>query len=156
MRRNDKAITDRAALDAIIRSSQVCHLALAKDNWPYLVPVSFGYDGRAIYLHTATEGTKLEFFQANPQVCFEFECNVEVRRHPDLACKWSMAYESVIGFGVIRELVEVAARDYALNEIMRQYSGRTWSFDPVIVARTRVWQIEINELTGKRSYTKTT
>jgi nitroimidazol reductase NimA-like FMN-containing flavoprotein (pyridoxamine 5'-phosphate oxidase superfamily) len=27
-------------------------LGLAKDNSPYIVPVSFGYDGDAIYFHT--------------------------------------------------------------------------------------------------------
>ncbi len=151
MRRHDRAITARPEIDAIIRGSQVCRLALARDNAPYLVPVSFGYDGRCIYLHTAAEGTKLDYFQANPRVCFEFERNVEVRAHPELACKWSLRYESVIGFGAIEEVVEPAEKERALNEIMRHYSGRTWNFDPAATAKTRLWNIVISSLTGKRS-----
>ena len=154
MRRSDKAITDRREIDTIIRGSQVCHLALARDNAPYLVPVSFGYDGRCIYLHTASEGTKLEYFQSNPRVCFEFECHLEIRRHPELACKWSQDYESVIGFGIIQEVLEPGDKERALNEIMRQYSGRTWEFDSAALEKTRVWRITITSVTGKRSQPK--
>lgn len=154
MRRTDKTITDRAEIDAIIRGSLVCRLALARDNTPYLVPVSFGYDGECLYLHTAPEGTKLDFFAASPRVCFEFERNVEVRRHPEIACKWSMNYESVIGFGTISEITAAAEKQQALNEIMRQYSGKDWTFDSGAVAKTRTWKITIESLTGKRSQPK--
>jgi len=46
-------------MDEIIRGSHVCRIALAIDNMPYIVPVSFGYDGESIYLHTAKEGKKI-------------------------------------------------------------------------------------------------
>jgi uncharacterized protein len=154
MRRRDKQITRRRDMDAVIRGSLVCRLALAKDNQPYLVPVAFGYDGRALYLHTALEGTKLEYFRVNPRVCFEFERHVELRRHPKIACRWSLAYESVIGYGTLRELVSSAAKRAALNQIMRQYSGKTWTFGPAAVVNTRVWKITITSLTGKRSQPK--
>ena len=108
MKRSDKEITDREHLGAIIRNSLVCRLALARDNVPYLVPMSFGYDGAAIYLHTAPEGRKIGFFETNPQVCFEFERHVELRRDPQSACKWSFNFESVIGYGTLGELVEPA------------------------------------------------
>ncbi|MGD8833836.1 MAG: pyridoxamine 5'-phosphate oxidase family protein [Desulfobacteraceae bacterium] len=56
MRREDKQITDRKEIDAIIHGSKVCRLAMSKENQPYLVPLSFGYDGKAIYVHTAGTG----------------------------------------------------------------------------------------------------
>lgn len=151
MRRKDKEIVSRAEIDAIIRGSQVCRLALARDNEPYLVPVSFGYDGTALYLHTAHAGRKIDVFLANPRVCFEFERNVEVRTDPALACKWTMRYESVIGWGTIAELTGPAEKERALNAIMRQYSGRDWTFEPAAVARVRTWRIAIAEVTAKRS-----
>jgi nitroimidazol reductase NimA-like FMN-containing flavoprotein (pyridoxamine 5'-phosphate oxidase superfamily) len=151
MRRTDREITDRAQMDAVIRGSQVCRVAMAKDNLPYLVPLSFGYDGVALYLHTAPDGKKIEHFQANQQVCFEFERNVELRSDPRSACKWSLNFESVIGFGTISELLEPSAKEQALNEIMRQYSGKNWAFERSSVASARVWRIAIASMTGKRS-----
>ena len=68
------------------------------------VPVSFGYDGESIYLHTAREGKKIDHFRNNQNICFEFERNVQLFSDLDNACKWTFSYESVIGFGKIQEL----------------------------------------------------
>jgi nitroimidazol reductase NimA-like FMN-containing flavoprotein (pyridoxamine 5'-phosphate oxidase superfamily) len=153
--RTDKEISDRRQIDEIIRGSLVCRVAMAKDNAPYVVPMSFGYDGAAIYLHTAPDGKKIEHFLANPQVCFEFERNVELRRDPQIACKWSFNFESVIGYGTISELAEPTQKEHALNEIMRQYSGKTWPFESASVAKVRAWKIAITSMTGKQSKLKT-
>jgi nitroimidazol reductase NimA-like FMN-containing flavoprotein (pyridoxamine 5'-phosphate oxidase superfamily) len=154
MRRHDKEIMDRQHLDAIIRGSQVCRLALARDNVPYVVPVSFGYDGTAIYFHTAPMGKKIEHFEINPLVCFEFERDVELRRDPQTACKWSFNYESVIGYGRIGELFEPGRKEHALNEIMRHYSGRAWSFESESVEKVRAWKVTVTSMTGKQSQPK--
>lgn len=151
MKRSDREITDPDQIDEIIRSCLVCHLALAKDNTPYVIPMSFGYDGAALYLHTAPEGKKIDYFLANPLVCFQFEQNIVLRRHPDSACKWSFHFESVIGYGTLSELTDPAQKERGLNEIMRQYSGRKWPFAPSALAPVRVWRIAITSMTGKQS-----
>lgn len=48
------------------------------------------------------------------------------------------------------------AKERALNEIMRQYSGKDWALDAAAVAAARIWQIEITSMTGKQSVSKTT
>jgi uncharacterized protein len=154
MRRTDREVTQGSEIDAIIRGSLVCHVAMARDNQPYLVPLCFGYDGAALYVHTAADGKKIEHFEVNQEVCFEFERNVELRRDPHSACKWSMTYESLIGYGTISELVDPVAKEQALNAIMRQYSGKDWPFEAAAVASVRVWKIVIASMTGKRSMTK--
>jgi uncharacterized protein len=151
MRRHDKQITDRRRMDEIIRGSLVCRVALAKANQPYLVPLSFGYDGGAIYFHTAPAGKKIEYVEANPQACFEFERRVELRTHPQSACQWTFRFESVIGYGVIRELLGPAEKRKGLDEIMRQYSGKTWPFESASLAKVRVWKLAIASMTGKQS-----
>lgn len=151
MRKKDKEITIREQIDEIIHGSQVCRLALAADDLPYLVPVSFGYDGSAIYLHTALEGKKIQYFESNNRVCFEFERNVRLLRDSNDACKWSFSYESVIGNGTIHELVNTEQKEYGLNQIMLQYSGKQWKFKDAIFSKARVWKISIDSLTGRRS-----
>lgn len=151
MRRIEKEITDRRAIDAIINASQVCRVALSMDNQPYLVPLSFGYDGHAVYLHTAVEGKKIEYFEANNRVCVEFEGRIRLKTHDQLACKWSILYESVIADGTIRELTAPQDKQYALKQIMRHYSGQDWKFEPGAMAKTRVWEIGIVSVTGKHS-----
>jgi len=151
MRRKDKEIESREEIDAIIRSSQVCRLAFAMENEPYIVPVSFGYDGNALYFHTAQSGRKIEFMEANNRVCFEFEQNVRLQRHPHSPCRWTVLFESVIGYGRVSELTTPAEKAHALNQIMAQYSGRDWEFDANAVKNVRTWTVSVESVTGKRS-----
>ncbi|MEI6825955.1 MAG: pyridoxamine 5'-phosphate oxidase family protein [Desulfuromonadales bacterium] len=151
MRRVDKEIRDRADIDRIISGSQVCRLGLARDNVPYVIPVSFGYDGVALYIHTAHTGRKIEFFEANPAICLEFEHAVTLKTHDSAACNWTFSFQSVIGYGSIHELTDPAEKTTALQVIMKQYSDREWSFSEASVAGVRVWKITIESLSGKQS-----
>jgi nitroimidazol reductase NimA-like FMN-containing flavoprotein (pyridoxamine 5'-phosphate oxidase superfamily) len=154
MRRHDKEINSRQEIDEIIKSADVCRLALARDNEPYLVPVSFGYDGERIFFHTAPNGRKIDFIEANSRVCFEFEANVALVKNSEDACAWSFSFESVIGYGTVFELRSPEEKDHALNQIMLHYSGCEWEIPAHRTATTRVWRIDIESVTGKRSAEK--
>ncbi len=53
MRQSKREIVDRQAIDGIIARCRVCRLGLIVDGRPYVVPICFGYDGRAVFLHMA-------------------------------------------------------------------------------------------------------
>jgi uncharacterized protein len=151
MRQHKREIQDKALLEEIIAKAEVCRLGLCKDGLPYIVPLSFGYDGSFIYFHTAAEGMKIDYMAANHQVCFELEHDVKVVADDNAACKWSMSFYSVIGFGTIEEITDHQLKTHALNQIMKHYSHRDWDFDAKIVKITRLWRIAIDRLTGKQS-----
>jgi nitroimidazol reductase NimA-like FMN-containing flavoprotein (pyridoxamine 5'-phosphate oxidase superfamily) len=154
MRRTDKEIADLGLINQIIESSQICRLGLANNNTPYVLPVSFGYDGKAVYFHTAKEGQKIEFMNANDRVCFECEHGVELVRNDSNPCKWSFSFQSVIGYGTVRELTERSEKTAGLNTIMKHYSGHEWSFTAEDLKTIRVWRIGIESFTGKQSKDK--
>jgi uncharacterized protein len=154
MRRKDKEIQDRKAIDEIITRAEVCRLGLCSDNKPYVVPVSFGYDGKYIYFHTASEGMAIDYFLSNNQVCFEVEHEVSIIKNETSACAWSHSFYSVIGFGTIQELTEASQRIYVLNRIMEHYSGREWDYSEDMLKKTRVWRVSIEQVTGKQSKDK--
>ena len=154
MRRKDREIQDRELISHIIKNCQVCRLGLAKDNVPYVVPVSFGYDGHAIYFHTAREGKKIDFIEANNAVCFEFEHGVEVVPHDSDPCQWTVYYQSVIGTGSIRELVDAREKIEGLNQNMEHYSGRAWELAVKGPSTLRVWRITLETISGKQSKAK--
>jgi nitroimidazol reductase NimA-like FMN-containing flavoprotein (pyridoxamine 5'-phosphate oxidase superfamily) len=154
LRRRDREITNRQEIDAIIRDCLVCRLAMARDDQPYLVPISFGYDGAAVYVHTAREGHKIAYLEAGSRVCFEFERNVELVEHATKACDWSFRYETVVGFGTPQELLEDSEKRHGLDQIMRQYSDRDWSYPQSVLNTARVWRISIDSVTAKRSVEK--
>ena len=154
MRRRDKEIPTRGEIDAVIRAATVCHLAFAVDNEPYVVPISFGYDGEALYIHTAKTGKKIDCIEQNNRICFELEANVVLHTDENDACTWTFTFESVIGYGAITELTTSEDKAHGLNRIMEHYSGREWEIGDAALATTRVWRIAIETVTGKHSAEK--
>jgi hypothetical protein len=151
MRRKEKEITSRDKLDHIIHNSLICHLSCSLNDQPYVVPLSFGYDGNAVYFHMAIEGKKNVILSANPRVCLGFEQEIHIQPDPDLACRWSFHYQSVIATGIAEEMVNPIDRLYAIKQIMLHYSDDDWEFPEKELARTTIWRVILTEITGKKS-----
>lgn len=67
LRRKDRAIEDREEMIDVLRKVKHITIAICKDNMPYLVTLSHGYDNKrnAIYFHCAREGKKIEILKSN-------------------------------------------------------------------------------------------
>jgi nitroimidazol reductase NimA-like FMN-containing flavoprotein (pyridoxamine 5'-phosphate oxidase superfamily) len=152
MRRGDREITDRARIDNIVRRCTVCHLGLISDGEPYVVPLSFGYDGVAVYLHMAPEGRKVDALRTASRVCLEWEIPGELTSASE-ACSWGTRFESVIAWGTPEIVTDEANRRAALDLIMAHYAGESgtgrWTYDEGTLARTVIVRIPLEEVTGK-------
>ena len=150
MRKKEKEINEKAAIEAIIKKSLVCRLALSDNNSPYIVPLCFGYKDRVLYFHSSQKGKKIDIIKRNPKVCFEFDTDTEIVKAED-ACHWSMRYRSIIGFGRAVLLEDTEEKRKALKIIMGQYSDRIFQFDDAILKKMGVIKVEIESMTGKQS-----
>ena len=151
MRRNEKEIKDRETIDAIIRQASVCRLALADENEPYLVPVSFGYEDNTIYFHSSTEsGHKMDILKKNNLVCFEMDIDTRIVVGEN-ACNWSMKYLSVIGTGHAQIVNDHAEKIKGFNAIMRHYNGPQDHYDETSLKHALIVKIPIETITGKKS-----
>jgi nitroimidazol reductase NimA-like FMN-containing flavoprotein (pyridoxamine 5'-phosphate oxidase superfamily) len=150
MRRKEKEITEKAAIEAIIKKSLVCRLALSDNNSPYIVPLCFGYKDKVLYFHGSQKGKKIDIIKKNQKVCFEFDTNTEIVK-ADNACHWTMKYRSVIGFGKAVLLEDTEEKRKAFNIIMSQYSDGTFEYNDSILKKTFVIKVEIESMTGKQS-----
>jgi nitroimidazol reductase NimA-like FMN-containing flavoprotein (pyridoxamine 5'-phosphate oxidase superfamily) len=151
MRKKDKEISDMNIISQIINKCQVCRLGLSQDDVPYIIPVSFGYDGTTLYFHSAKDGKKVDILSVNNKVCFEFESGVELIIDETKPCNWSFSFQTVIGFGKVEELSSPGDKIQGLKHIMTQYSDKEWSFDNLPLSGLRVWAINIDSMTGKQS-----
>jgi hypothetical protein len=149
MRRQEKGITDRAAIEDILHRATVCRLGLCADDQPYVVPLSFGYVEGRLYIHSAGEGKKIALLQRNNRVCFEVDLDEELVRGPH-SCNWGMRYRSVIGTGRATFVQEAEAKRAALNTIMAHYGGPQDDYTPQALAGVTVIRVDIEEMTGKQ------
>ena len=63
---------DAKEIDEVLRSEILGRIGCVADGWPYVVPVTYVYEGDFIYGHSA-EGMKVRAMRENPLVCFEVE-----------------------------------------------------------------------------------
>ncbi len=144
-------ITERREIDDIIAHCQVCHLGMALGGEPYVIPITFGYDGSHIYFHTGFLGKKIDHWEANPRVCFQFEDSVTVVPNRKDPCKTSLTYRSVVGWGTIREIEETGRKAEALNQVMIHYEQGHYEFSAEAIDSVRMWGIEVEDVTGKKT-----
>jgi uncharacterized protein len=74
--------------------------------------------------------------------------------HETRACAWSMSFYSIMGTGVMREVTEPEHKVTALQTIMRHYSPQAWEIGEADTRTVRVWRLEIEAMTGKKSKDK--
>jgi nitroimidazol reductase NimA-like FMN-containing flavoprotein (pyridoxamine 5'-phosphate oxidase superfamily) len=98
MRRDDREINDCLEVELILQHASVCRIGLAVGDEPYIIPVSFGYENRTIYFHSALAGKKISMLKKNSRCCFEVD-QVDNLIRGERPCDWGMRYRSVIGFG---------------------------------------------------------
>jgi nitroimidazol reductase NimA-like FMN-containing flavoprotein (pyridoxamine 5'-phosphate oxidase superfamily) len=59
-------------IDEVLRSEVVGRIGCIAQGWPYIVPVTYVYDGEHVYAHSS-EGMKLRAMRADPLVCFQVD-----------------------------------------------------------------------------------
>ena len=64
------ALTDEAAIHALLDQIKYGTLALSVENQPYSLPVNFVRIGSSLYFHGSKKGRKIETMQANPRASF--------------------------------------------------------------------------------------
>ncbi len=148
MRKKEREITDKAILEELLMRARICRLGLHDGEWPYVVPVNFGYAGGHIYFHSSQKGRKMDILRAHPRVCFELDMDVEVVAG-ERPCNYTTNYKSVIGFGTAVILEDEAEKIEGLRVIMRRHGGPVEGYRPEVVPRTAVIRIDIESMTGK-------
>ena len=86
-------------INAVLFNEVVGRIGCHGDGRTYVVPVTYVFDGEAVYAHSA-EGLKIRTMRANPAVCFQ------VDQRENLA-NW----RSVVAWGVYEELCGKDAQD---------------------------------------------
>lgn len=149
MRRNDREITDRAEIDAIIYSSKVMNLALVDHGLPFQVPVFYAYDGTALYFHSALSGSKIRIMKQNNTVCFAI--SVDQGFIPsDQACDFEAQHRTVIGLGKAVFVTDPAEKTRILDQIVALFSEQKFTYPPENLQRTAVIRIDIESIKGKK------
>lgn len=117
-------------INNILSSQAIGRIACCDGKKPYIVPVTYAFDGKYIYCQS-TEGRKLELLRNNPNVCFQVDLSRDLSN-----------WQSAVIFGQFEELVgegSVKARDLLEGRVLPLMTGS-------IVHQHEHWEGEGHEL----------
>ena len=133
-----------------VLSSQVLgRLACSDGNQPYIVPLTYTYDGKYIYGQT-NYGRKIRALRKNPRICFEVDMMTDMAN-----------WKSVLVFGEFRELngkEAEHARDTLINRVFTLLTSSTihlhehdekGTIDDSNRVKTVMYRIKIKKMTGR-------
>ena len=128
MNHADREIRDKEIIKAILDMCDVINIGFADEEYPYVLPVNFGYEyeeNLVFYMHHALRGYKNKLIEKNPKVCVvthKFMDNI----YNDYD-KSNHDYRSVMAFGEMRFIVRAdEPEEYAKAwEMLCRCNGRT-------------------------------
>lgn len=157
MRRKKRQVTDMNLIKQLVEEAQVVRIAINGEEYPYVVPVNYGYrwkgDELLLFIHGADEGKKVSMIKNDPRVAIELDQNHKLIEGNRNASSYSYAYQSLIGFGKAEFLEGVEEKRQALHLLM-DHAAKGSAYDEIpekILVRTGIIMITIASYTVKEN-----
>ncbi|MEA1994492.1 MAG: pyridoxamine 5'-phosphate oxidase family protein [Euryarchaeota archaeon] len=153
MQKKEREITARHTLHEILIQGKYATISLCRENEPYVVTLSYGYDEKknALYFHTALKGLKLEIIRQNPRACGTV---IEDRGYLEGRC--AHAYRSVVFQGKMRIVQNLEEKKHAMSVLLNHLEEDP---EPIKERNLRkdeaydnigILRLDIEEITGKK------
>jgi nitroimidazol reductase NimA-like FMN-containing flavoprotein (pyridoxamine 5'-phosphate oxidase superfamily) len=152
IRRADKEITSIRILRKILKSASYVTVAMCKNDEPYLVSLSHGYDEtrNCIYFHCAAEGKKLDFLKANNRIWAQ-----ALLDHGYVEGKCDHSYASVHFNGKVTFIEDPNEKLHAIQTMTNQLDKNPALLLIKLKAEklgtTLIGRIDIESMTGKKT-----
>jgi nitroimidazol reductase NimA-like FMN-containing flavoprotein (pyridoxamine 5'-phosphate oxidase superfamily) len=154
MRRKEKEVSDQRELIRVLAEGKYTTVAMCRENEPYLVTLSYGYDAaeRALYFHCAQEGQKIGFIKTNPEICGTV---IEDRGYRMGECE--QGYCSVVYRGRMSIVDDADAKKHGLDILLNHLEDdpsplrARYFHNEEALKKVCVLKLSISEVTGKES-----
>lgn len=153
LRRTDHLMTEDRSRETLARGFSGRLATIGADGYPYCVPLLYVLMDDKIYLHnTAARGHLRSNVEHDQRICFEIDEPGEIFAYGRFECDSTVSFRSVILFGTIGVVEDVATKQRFCEALMAKYGKPGWDrpkgFFPRLDQIT-VYAITIERLTGK-------
>ena len=143
-----KGVTEEIQIiQDILATTDVLWLALIDQAGPYCVPVNFAEQDGTLYLHMGKRGRKYDVLMTGTPLAFSAASNM-ARKEGETACDFGYRFNSVMGSGTPL-LLEGDEAIKGLDIITTKFAGKKMPFNDKAVARTAVFAIDVDTITGR-------
>lgn len=111
------------AISKLLRDARICRIALMNGEYPYIIPMCFGYvlEGNhlELYFHSSPKGKKIDLIKKNNIAGFEIDHLSDIIRDEN-NCSVSALYECITGTGTV-EIINGIEKLTGLTAIISKY-----------------------------------
>lgn len=147
-----RATYDRETVYRILDEGLVCHVGVALDGQPFVLPMAYGRDGDRLYLHGSVASRLAGHLAAGAPVCVTVT-HVDGLVLARSGFSSSMNYRSVMVLGAPRPVTDPAEKARALDVIADHLApGRSRELRPARakeLAATQVLELPLDEVSAK-------
>ncbi len=150
MRRIKRQVSQEDCLKILKEEKRAAFSVIGEDGYPYSLPVDFYYDedDQAVYIHTASEGHKIDALKSNNKVCFTvWNQGFKKEGH------WEWNATSVVIFGRASLVDDRQLLLNRLEKLAQKYFPTQEEIDKEMnspaAGKVAMIKIEIDHMTGK-------
>ena len=153
MRRQDREITDRGEIRAIVERAKILHLGLNDEGRPYVVPLHYGVEWAeelpVFYVHGAKEGRKIDLLRRDGRVFVEIDAAGALVPGGETPCRYGAVFESVMCDAEAELLPAGGEKQRALQILMKTQTGRDFAITPEMAEGVAVVRLRAVNLSAK-------
>lgn len=157
MHKKESEIRDKKKLAEILKQGRYAVISMCRNNEPYVVTLSYGYDKdkNHLYFHAAPKGLKIVFIKQNPSVCATV---IDDKGYVTNECEHK--YRSVVFWGEMSVLQDMEEKKYGMEILLNHLEDNPAELKEKFLKsdenlkKATILRLDINELTGKSNVTK--
>ena len=150
MRRRRQLLSEEDSIDILTKDTAGTLALLGDNDYPYAVPISYVYQERKLYFHSALAGHKVDAIRKCDKASFCVIDKDEV--HPE---KYTTFFRSVIAFGRIHIIEDEQEKQETARMLGNRYNpNNDESLQKEIesgISRMLMIRLDIEHLTGKEA-----
>ena len=150
MRRKRQLLSEEDSIDILTKATAGTLALLGDNDYPYAVPISYVYQERKLYFHSALAGHKVDAIRKCDKASFCVIDKDEV--HPE---KYTTFFRSVIAFGRIHIIEDEQEKQETARMLGNRYNpNNDESLQKEIesgISRMLMIRLDIKHLTGKEA-----
>ncbi len=150
--RPNREITGDTEIKEILQRGKFTVISTCRENEPYIVTLSYGFDAgkNCIYLHSAPQGLKLDFFHSNSRVCATI-----IEDGGYVADECGHNYKSIVFWGDISFVTELEEKKHGMKVLLNHLENNSDVIQEKLLksedyySRMEVLRIDIEQIHAK-------
>jgi nitroimidazol reductase NimA-like FMN-containing flavoprotein (pyridoxamine 5'-phosphate oxidase superfamily) len=157
MYKKEREIKDKEELIEILKQGKYAVMSMCRNNEPYAVTLSYGYDKdkNSLYFHTAAKGLKIDFIKQNPRVCATI---INDKGYVMNECDHK--FRSIVFWGEMYVVQDSEEKKHGMEILLNHLEDNPRELKEKFLKndetfkKTTLLRLDIKKLTGKSNITK--